>query len=169
MAQPQATGKEGWIVIFAIVGLIGLAYIAISFTDNGHNKFANSFWEKRAKYAGQRIRGVRDPRKTYDIVTPEGWHGTVDQEVGNDGLTMKINDFLGKPVKGLAVAAQISAPNSPAPRQYGILNQSKDGAYRSGKLKLKPGRWDVVLTARKPVNDYESDLLFRVEKQINVK
>lgn len=147
----------------AVVGMILFAY--------GHKKSnsVSAFWQE-TKYARPGSSSeFHEVDKKLDISTPSGWRGKLQLDTASKRLVINLVDFTGEPVKGLFLAAQVFSRKSSSLVYQGILNQNKDGNYRSSKTGIKPGTWDISITARNPNSANDTDFLFHIEKRIKVK
>jgi len=164
----QKRRREGWMFLGGTLGLVfSLSYGFMIFKPN-NDAFENSFWVTRTKFQSDEAKNMADLHKNFDVLTSAGWRGNIAHENKNNELVMKLIDYVGRPINGIFVAAQVHSNIGSQLVYNNMLKQTADGEYRSNKLGLKKGNWNLTVTARNPESSDETDMIFRFEKQITV-
>lgn len=168
MTHIQKTRREGlWFLAVALTFICSIGG-AMAILDSGNDAFKNTHWARQTTHASDEELNMAALHKHFDILTPNGWRGKIEHKKNSNELVMKLIDYVGKPINGIFVAAQVRSENSSQPAYNNMLTQGASGDYRSGKLGLKKGTWNLTITARDPNSSSETDMIFRFEKRIIV-
>jgi len=151
------------------VGLILTGTAVLTYKNTRFASLEGTFWVNRAGNFKSPVRARTSSDKPLDVATPQGWHGAVELDDGSERLEMNLLDRYGKPVRGLRIAATIARSDNPSRPVRRLMAIEQDGIYRTGKLNLGKGRWDITVTARDENATDRPPLKFRVEKQLMVK
>lgn len=161
--------RDTWIVMLALSIIVVLVLTVQNYSGPKYKAFSGRFWSDRSTYFVHSDKGFQDLSRNFDVSTPTGWHGRVDFDSSSSAIKLKIADFMGKPVNNLFVAARLTTRGDQRNAVTNVLEQNPDGTYKASASHLRKGTWDLSLTARDPNSNRETDLLFRIEKQITIK
>ena len=131
-------------------------------TKIGHFKtrnFGNNLASARTRIASQ---------LGLDALNHKGVNGKMDYDNGSGELTMTIRNRDGEPMSGIQVIAQLSLANGqPGPRL--MMHQDENQKYAAPIREFGPGNWHVTVSASDPDRTSGSDVMFQVEKYVQVR